>query len=129
MSRRRPIEEIVCEAYNEDPTRVQRVARQMPSDETFEGAALLLKAMADPVRLRILYALTQQPLCVCKLATLLDSSPPAISYHLRILSLSGLVKVRKEGKFACYYLRNRHLEGTIRLLVERLSPSAGGEKA
>ena len=128
MRKRRPIEEIVCDAYNEDPTRVQRVARRMPSDEAFENGSMLLKAMADPVRLRILYALTQQPLYVCELATLLDSSPPAISYHLRILLLSGLVKVRKEGKFACYYLHDKHLESTLRLLVEELSRFAGGEK-
>jgi len=128
MRHKRPIEEIVCDAYNEDPTRVQRVARKMPSDEVFENSSMLLKAMADPARLRILYALTQQPLCVCELSTLLDSSPPAISYHLRILSLSGLVKARKEGKFACYYLRNKLLENTIRLLVEELSQFAGGEK-
>ncbi len=128
MNRKRPVEEIVCDAYNEDPMRVQRVARKMPLDEAFENSSMLLKAMADPMRLRILYALTQQPLCVCELATLLDGSPPAISYHLRILTLAGLVKARKEGKFACYYLRNKSLANTIRLLVEELSRFAGGEK-
>ncbi len=128
MNRKRPVEEIVCDAYNEDPTRVQRVARKMPSDEAFENSSMLLKAMADPMRLRILYALTQHPLCVCELAALLDSSPPAISYHLRILTLAGLVKARKQGKFACYYLRNKSLMNTIRLLVEELSHSVEGEK-
>lgn len=114
------IEELTCDAYNDDPTRVRRVARVMPPADSFEKTSLLLKAMADPVRLRILYALTQEPLCVCELATLLAMSLPAVSHHLKLLSLAGFLKVRKEGKFACYYLRNEHLEGTLGTLVSDL---------
>ena len=70
----RNIEELTCDAYNDDPTRVRRVARVMPSANAFERASVLLKAVADPVRARILYALMQEPLCVCELATLLEMS-------------------------------------------------------
>src|SRR6266571_9204597 len=91
-------QEITCEAYNDDPKRVGRVFERMPSDRAFEQMALVLRAMADPVRARILYALTIEPLCVCELSRLLEMSMPAVSHHLRILTMSGLLAVRKEGK-------------------------------
>ena len=122
----RNIEELTCDAYNDDPTRVRRVAKQMPSDDAFDRAAVLLKAMADPVRARILYALTIETLCVCELGALLDMSLPAVSHHLKILTASGLLKVRKEGKFACYYLRDEHLDGTLGALFNELTRSKGG---
>ena len=117
----RNIEEITCEAYNDDPTRVRRVARIMPSDNNFDTASALLKAIADPVRARILFALTVEPLCVCELAALLAMSMPAVSHHLKVLALSGILKVKKEGKFACYYFKDEHLGNTLTTLIGDLT--------
>ena len=122
----RNVEELTCDAYNDDPTRVRRVAMQMPPDDAFDRASVLLKAMADPVRTRILFALHHEPLCVCELATLLDMSLPAVSHHLKILTASLLLKVRKEGKFACYYLRDEHLDGTLGALLDDLARASRG---
>ena len=121
----RDIEALICDAYNDDPTRVRRVAKVMPPDDAFERASLLLKAAADPVRVRILYALTQEPLCVCELGVLLDMSLPAVSHHLRILTTAGLLRVRKEGKFACYHLRDEHANGNLIALVGDLAGAKG----
>ena len=117
----RNIETLTCDAYNDDPTRVRRVARIMPSDNTFDTAGVLLKAIADPVRARILFALTVEPLCVCELAALLEMSMPAISHHLKILALSGLLKVKKQGKFACYYFKDAHFGRTLTTLISDLA--------
>lgn len=116
----RNIEELTCDAYNDDPTRVRRVARHMPSEGAFEEASILLKAIADPVRAQILYALTFEPLCVCELSVLLDMSMPNVSHHLKILSMSGIIKARKAGKFACYYLRDEHQGGVLVDLLAKL---------
>jgi ArsR family transcriptional regulator, lead/cadmium/zinc/bismuth-responsive transcriptional repressor len=113
--------EVTCDAYNDDPKRVGRVFDKMPSDRAFGQMALALRAMADPARARILYALTIEPLCVCEFSRLLEMSMPAVSHHLRILTLSGLVTVRKEGKFACYHLHDERLTGTLRALVKGLA--------
>ena len=93
----------------------------MPSDQAFERMSPVLRAMADPVRTRILYALTVEPLCVCELSRLLEMSMPAVSHHLRILTMAGLLRVQKEGKFACYYLHDERLTGTLRALVRDLA--------
>jgi ArsR family transcriptional regulator len=113
--------EITCDAYNDDPERVGRVYERMPSDQAFERMSPVLRAMADPVRTRILYALTVEPLCVCELSRLLEMSMPAVSHHLRILTMAGLLRVQKEGKFACYYLHDERLTGTLRALVRDLA--------
>lgn len=122
-------DELVCDAYNDDPTRVGRVARRMPrgkgeGDEPFERVAVVLKAVADPVRARIVYALTVEPLCVCELATLLGMGMNAVSHHLKTLSLSGLIYARKEGKFACYRLRDtEEVQAAVTLLAALIGPT------
>ncbi len=110
---KRRIDELSCECYNDDPTRVRRVAKKMPQEDSFDRVIVLTKAIADPVRLRILYALAIESLCVCELSRLLDMSLPAISHHLKVLTLSGLLKTRKEGKFACYYFRDERQLKTL----------------
>ena len=109
--------ELTCDAYNDDPNRVGRVFERMPGDAAFSRVSAVLRAMADPVRARILYALTIEPLCVCELSRLLEMSMPAVSHHLRILTMSGLLTVRKEGKFACYYLQDKRLTRSLRELL------------
>src|SRR6266478_1888680 len=112
---------VTCDAYNDDPRRVGRVFDKMPGDRAFNDVVQLLRGMADPVRAKILYALTIEPLCVCELSRLLEMSMPAVSHHLRILTMTGLLTVRKEGKFACYYLHDKKLTGTLRALMKELS--------
>ena len=122
----RDLDQLTCDAYNDDPTRVRRVARLMPKDDAFDQATVMLKAMADPVRARILYALTQEPLCVCELATLLGMSLPAVSHHLKLLTTAGLLTVRKEGKFACYYFRDEYRGSLLAsLLADLRQPQEG----
>ncbi|OJU62072.1 MAG: hypothetical protein BGO01_16850 [Armatimonadetes bacterium 55-13] len=115
--------ELRCDAYNDDPLRVARVWKEMPEVAAFEGAAMRLKAIADPVRVRILFALTKEHLCVCELSTLLGLSMPAVSHHLRLLAMSGLLGVKKEGKFACYYLKEGATEGVVGALISSLEDS------
>src|SRR5258708_3284390 len=101
-NRRNPrAHEVTCDAYNDDPKRVGRVFDKMPSDRAFEQMALVLRAMADPVRARILYALTVEPLCVCEFSRLLEMSMPAGSHHLMVLTMGGSLTGRKQGNVAC----------------------------
>ena len=125
MKRSTDLDSISCDAYNDDPTRVRRVAKAMPLNFAIEDAARLVKAASDPVRIRILYALTLESLCVCELATLLEMSMPAVSHHLRLLSLSNLISVSKQGKFACYSVREEHLTGVLGALFDSLRQSTG----
>lgn len=62
----------------------------------------IFKALADPVRIRIVEILAQTPLCVCKIHGLLGMSQPRVSRHLRILKQAGLITCSQQGKW-CHY--------------------------
>ncbi|MGC8667562.1 MAG: ArsR/SmtB family transcription factor [Chthonomonadales bacterium] len=110
--------DLTCDTYNDDPTRVRRVAALLPPRETFYEMASLLKVLADPARATILAALAHEHLCVCELSALLGMSTPAVSYHLKMLAVAGLVRARKEGKFACYHLRDERVAKILGALLE-----------
>ena len=65
----------------------------------------LLGMLADPVRSRILFALSAATeLCVGDLALALDVTEDKVSYALKMLRLAGLVAFRKDGRMVCYRL-------------------------
>ena len=64
-------------------------------------------------RIRILYVLFEEELCVCDIAQTLNMTQSAISHQLRILKQSGLVKNRREGKQVFYSLADDHVRTII----------------
>jgi ArsR family transcriptional regulator, arsenate/arsenite/antimonite-responsive transcriptional repressor len=82
-------------------------------DET--GAAELarvLKALADPVRLRLVSLIADAPtgeICACDLPALLDRSQPTVSHHLSQLVRAGLIDREQRGKWAWFRLRAERL--------------------
>lgn len=65
---------------------------------------LFAKAISDPIRLRILYALQEGELCVCELADALELRQSTLSTHLQIIRQAGLVQTRREGRWVYYAL-------------------------
>jgi len=71
-----------------------------------ETTAVLLAALADPVRLGIVQLLASHDrLCVCEIAPAFVVGQPTISHHLKILREAGLVDVVRRGQWAYYGLR------------------------
>ena len=60
------------------------------------------KALSDAQRVRILMLLRDGELCVCQIVAVLRLANSTISKHLSILSTSGLVEVRKDGRWSYY---------------------------
>ena len=81
----------------------------LPAPRLIENASALLKAVADPGRLRILVLLRSRELCVSDLASFLEMSESAVSHQLRILRSERLVSYRKTGRMAYYYLLDNHV--------------------
>ena len=75
----------------------------MSSDEKLiRLKAKVFKALADPVRLKIIEFLRDGEKCVCEIIPHVDVAQPLVSRHLKILRDSGLVRVRKEGNRRYY---------------------------
>lgn len=67
----------------------------------------ILKALAHPVRLNVIYALKDSKThCVCELQEMGDSSQSSLSQHLKVLRDAGLVKSEKIGGWVHYSLQN-----------------------
>ncbi len=71
---------------------------------TADGLDLVLKAMADPTRIRVLNLLAAGEMCVCDIVQMLELPQPTVSRHLAVLRRAGLVVVAREARFAHYAL-------------------------
>jgi DNA-binding transcriptional ArsR family regulator len=90
---------------------------QMPTAEQVDRAATSLRLLADPTRIKLLWALLQGETSVACLAELVGAPPTAVSQHLAKLRLSGLVRGRRQGTFVYYTAADDHVR---RLLAEAL---------
>jgi ArsR family transcriptional regulator, arsenate/arsenite/antimonite-responsive transcriptional repressor len=66
---------------------------------------MVMKAIAEPMRWRILEHLAAEELCVCHLVDALDAPQPLISHHLRVLRDAGLVDTERHRYWTYYRLR------------------------
>jgi DNA-binding transcriptional ArsR family regulator len=87
-----------------------RNRRLEPEDVEFDVAAGVLKLLADPTRLKIVWALLHGEHSVNELADHVGARPPAVSQHLAKLRAAGLVRSRREGNRIIYAARNEHVE-------------------
>jgi len=88
----------------------------MPTDEQVDVAVGTLKLLADPTRLRILWALLEGEESVNRLAERVGAQPAAVSQHLAKLRLARLVQTRRQGTQVFYLAESGHL----RPLVEQV---------
>jgi ArsR family transcriptional regulator, arsenate/arsenite/antimonite-responsive transcriptional repressor len=94
-------------------------AQPMSQDEA-EQIAPLLKALADPVRLRLMSLIASHSggeACVCDLNDAFELSQPTISHHLKVLHDAGLVDRDKRGVWAYYRVRQEALAGIAALIA------------
>jgi len=85
-------------------------------EETFDCAALSLKAISHPLRLKILCTLGQQSLSVKDLAETVGSSQSNVSHHLSTLRDKGMLVSTKEAKNVFYHLRDPRMLGVFELM-------------
>ncbi|MBA2531308.1 MAG: helix-turn-helix transcriptional regulator [Nocardioidaceae bacterium] len=93
--------------------------REPLSIEQAEQVAPLLKAMADPVRLRLVSLVASYAggeACVCELTNAFDLSQPTISHHLKVLHETGLLDRSKRGVWVYYKVRTEALDSLAALI-------------
>ena len=100
-----------CHVIHEDV--VARVCAAMPTNSSFYHLANLYKMFADTTRVKILWALSREDMCVCDLASLLGMSKSAISHQLKSLRLAKLVNYDKQGKVVYYSLADIHIKDML----------------
>jgi ArsR family transcriptional regulator, lead/cadmium/zinc/bismuth-responsive transcriptional repressor len=93
-----------------DQRKVKSVKKKMKTDKCFHYLAETFKAMSDPTRTKIIYALCQEnELCVSDIGAIIGTTSSAISHQLRTLRNMKLVKYNKVGKVIFYSLDDIHI--------------------
>lgn len=90
------------------------------TEQTAQQVAPLLKALADPVRLRLMSMVLSHgrgEACVCELTPAFDLSQPTISHHLKVLHESGLLNREKRGVWVYYQARPEAMQAVLNLFA------------
>jgi len=118
----------LAQCYNGNVEDRQRTLKDITEGLDAHGIykqARVLKALADPTRLKIVKALNQHELSVCELMLLLNAQQSAVSHHLRILKDANLVVERRQGKWSFHRLgviaSERHYKRLMRYNRGRLA--------
>jgi DNA-binding transcriptional ArsR family regulator len=88
---------------------VSHVRRNLPDQDVAEALARLFKVLGDPTRVRLLWILSMEELCVDDLAQVTGMSQSAVSHQLHILRQAKLVRPRREGRKVYYALADAHV--------------------
>src|SRR6476620_2744166 len=95
-----PLETVAC---------CSPLTKEPLSSDAAERIAPLLKALAEPVRLRLMSLVASHAdgeACVCDLNNTFDLSPPTISHHLKVIHEAGLLNRTKRGTWVYYSVRS-----------------------
>lgn len=104
----------ICEINIIHEDIVKNVKKIMPNDNTIYDLADFFKMFSDSTRMKIIYALMENELCVCDIAAIVGTTQSAISHQLRVLKQSKLVKYKKEGKVVYYSLDDEHISEIVK---------------
>jgi ArsR family transcriptional regulator, arsenate/arsenite/antimonite-responsive transcriptional repressor len=105
------------------------IVREPLSAEQADQVSTLLKALADPARLRLMSLITSHEggeACVCDLNDAFDLSQPTISHHLKVLHEAGLLDREKRGVWVYYTARTDVLTSLVKLISPTRTPTKTG---
>lgn len=103
------MENISCTHNHIEASELEAISKSFPSAEDTFKLSEFFKAFADPSRLKIIQALSQNELCVCCLAETVGMSQSAVSHQLRYLKGIDIVRSRRDGKSIIYSLTDSHI--------------------
>ncbi|HXZ74636.1 MAG TPA: metalloregulator ArsR/SmtB family transcription factor [Streptosporangiaceae bacterium] len=103
------------------------LVREPLSAEAATELAATLKALSDPVRLRLLSVVASHEggeACVCDLSTGIELTQPTISHHLKVLRTAGLLDSERRASWVYYRVNRTVLQHLSQLLeTDTLSPA------
>lgn len=109
------MKEDICDCNIIHKEIVDSTKNKMLNDLMFNKIGNFFKIIGDDTRLKILYALDNNEMCVCDIANLLNMTKSSISHQLRLLKDNGLVKARKDGKEVYYMLDDEHVSSVVEI--------------
>lgn len=112
--------EFICDCNVIHKDVVDRTIKSMPDQDLFNKLAEFFKILGDTTRVKILFALDKNEMCVCDIANVLGMSKSSISHQLGTLRRSGIVKCKKQGKEVFYMLDDDHVKEVFEIGTEHI---------
>ena len=125
MRRKKILQEKCCDFSTDIPVPIQNelirkggfkgLLTRIPDSSELLKNSRLHQALADPIRLTVMYAVLSQPLCVCVIKEVVNIADSKLSYHLNILKEQDLISGEQQGNWIIYSITDkgrRALEST-----------------
>lgn len=110
---------MTCIRKEADPDKISKFSNVINTNKSnFARVSKQLSLIGNEVRLKILWLLQQNELCVCDLSDILKMTIPAVSQHLRKLKDLEMVDFRREGKTLYYFVHPELSDFIVLLLME-----------
>lgn len=109
-----------CKTCQYNQQILNRLKTELPDGEITSKISDVFKVFADNTRIRILWTLFDEELCVYDICTKLNMTQSAISHQLRTLKQARLVKARRDGKNTFYSLDDEHVKRIIEQVMIHL---------
>ncbi|MEI5993630.1 ArsR/SmtB family transcription factor [Candidatus Enterococcus mansonii] len=87
----------------------------------YEKMSLVLKAMADPKRMKIIDLLSYNSMCACDVLEHFDFTQPTLSHHMKVLEAAGIVAVNKQKQWHHYTLKEEFARDFMNTMAQLLS--------
>lgn len=113
-------EELVCDCNVIHRDAVANAIKNKPNKENLENLSELFKVIGDLTRLKILWTLDNNEMCVCDIANVLNMTKSSISHQLAVLRENEIVKSRKSGKEVYYTLDDVHISKLYEIGIEHI---------
>ncbi|APW65250.1 hypothetical protein LPB137_05020 [Poseidonibacter parvus] len=94
------------------------IKEALPNDDLLKNISNVTKAMSDPTRLKILYALMDYEICVGEMVNVLNLPQSHVSHQLKALRKYGIVDFNKEKKMSFYYIKDEYVREILTLLLK-----------
>ncbi len=99
-----------------------KAAREnMPNEADIARVSEVFKAISEPSRLKILFALRQGEMCVFHIVEAVGGTQSAVSHQLRILRDRNVIKARRDGQNIAYSLADEHVVAVLELACAHLN--------
>lgn len=89
----------------------------------YENLSFVLKAMADPNRMKIIDLLSYSSMCACDVLKHFDFTQPTLSHHMKVLEKAEIVSVNKQKQWHYYSLNEEFVQEFMRSMAHLLSDS------
>lgn len=110
-----------CNHEAEHHLAAERARENMPGEDSILHLSAAFKAISEPSRLKILFALRQGEMCVYHIVEAVGGTQSAVSHQLRILRDNHIIKSRRDGQNIVYSLADEHIVAVLELACTHMN--------